>query len=112
MSKNRRNFTAQQKADIVRRHLKDKVPVSTLAEELSIQPTQIYQWVAMALEQVDRTFEKADRGTKASKRSEAKIADLKEQQIKRLQEKLVHKNEVIAELMEENVKAKKANGDL
>jgi hypothetical protein len=25
---------------------------------------------------------------------------------------LIHKNEVIAELMEENVKAKKANGDL
>ena len=43
MSKNRRNFTPQQKADIVRRHLKDKVPVSSLAEELSIQPTQIYQ---------------------------------------------------------------------
>ena len=54
MSKNRRNFTPQQKADIVRRHLKDKVPVSTLAEELSIQPTQIYQWVAMVLEQAVR----------------------------------------------------------
>jgi transposase len=44
--------------------------------------------------------------------AEAKINALKEQQIRRLQEKLIHKNEVIAELMEENVRAKKANGDL
>jgi hypothetical protein len=44
--------------------------------------------------------------------AEAKVAQLKEQQIQKLREKLIHKNEVIAELMEENVKAKKANGDL
>ena len=43
MSRIRRKFTAQQKADIVRRHLKDKVPISSLAEELTIQPTQIHQ---------------------------------------------------------------------
>lgn len=36
MSRSRRSFTSQQKAVEVRRHLKDKVPVSTLAEELSI----------------------------------------------------------------------------
>ena len=112
MSKNRRSFTAQQKADIVRRHLKDKVPVSTLAEELGIQPTQVYQWVAMLLEQADRVFEKADRQTTASKRAQAKVDELRARQVKRLEEKLAYKNEVIAELMEENVKAKKANGDL
>ena len=112
MSRNRRKFTAQQKADIVKRHLKDKVSISSLADELTIQPTQIYQWVGMVLEQAERAFEKADRSKTTSRRTADKIADLKEQQIKRLQEKIVHKNEVIAELMEENVKAKKANGDL
>ncbi len=112
MSKNRRSFTALQKADIVRRHLKDKVPVSTLAEELGIQPTQVYQWVAMLLEQANRVFEKADRQTTAAKRAQAKVDELRAQQVKRLEEKLACKNEVIAELMEENVKAKKANGDL
>jgi transposase-like protein len=45
-----RKFTAEQKAEIVRRHLKDKTPINTLAEELSLQPTQIYQWVALVLE--------------------------------------------------------------
>jgi transposase-like protein len=54
MTKTRRKFTAEQKSTIVRRHLKDKVPISSIAEELSIQPTQIYQWVASALEQVGK----------------------------------------------------------
>ena len=112
MTKTRRKFTAEQKAAIVRRHLKDKVPISSIAEELSIQPTQIHQWVALALEQVERAFEKSARSEKVSQRAEAKINQLKDQRIKKLEEKLIHKNEVIAELMEENVKAKKANGDL
>jgi transposase len=112
MYTNRRKFTPQQKADIVRRHVKDKVPVSALAEELSIQPTLIYQWVAMVLDQADQAFEKTGRGLKAPKRLEAKLAELKEQRIKKLEERITYKNEVIAELMEENVKAKKANGDL
>ena len=110
MTKNRRKFTAEQKAEIVRRHLKDRAPISSLAEELSIQPTQIYQWVALALEQLDRLFTKSETG-KPPKAAQ-KMADLKDQKIKRLEAKLVDKNEVIAELIEENVKTKKANGDL
>jgi transposase len=112
MTRTRRKFTAEQKAAIVRRHLKDKEPISSIAEELSIQPTQIHQWVAMALEQVERAFEKTAKSEKVAQRAEAKINELKEQRIKKLEEKLIHKNEVIAELMEENVRAKKANGDL
>ncbi len=38
MSRNRRKFTAQQKAEIVRRHLKDNILISSLAEELGLQP--------------------------------------------------------------------------
>lgn len=112
MSNDRRRFTAQQKADVVRRHLKDKVAISALAEELSIQPSQIYQWVNTLLDQAEHSFERTDRRPSVSQRAEAKIVELKDQRIKKLEEKLVHKNEVIAELMEENVKAKKANGDL
>ena len=112
MTKNRRKFSAEQKAEIVRRHLKDKTPISTLAEELSLQPTQIYQWVALVLEQAARVFEKNENGKHSSPKAAQKTADLKDQKIKRLEAKLVDKNEVIAELMEENVKAKKANGDL
>lgn len=110
MTTNRRKFTAEQKAEIVRRHLKDKTPISSLAEEFAIQPTQIYQWVALALEQLDKLFAKSETGK--SPKAAQKMADLKDQKIKQLEAKLVDKNEVIAELMEENVKAKKAGGDL
>ena len=110
MTKTRRKFTAEQKAAIVRRHLKDKEPISSIAEELSIQPTQIHQWVALALEQVERAFEKSARSEKVSQRAEAKINELKDQRIKKLEEKLIHKNEVIAELMEENARQKKPIG--
>ena len=109
MTKSRRKFTASEKAAIVRRHLKGKEAISAIAEKLSIQPTQIHQWVALALEQVERAFEKAPKSAKVSRMAEAKINELQEQRIKKLEEKIVHKNEVIAELMEENVKAKKAN---
>ncbi|MBU6173618.1 MAG: transposase [Planctomycetes bacterium] len=112
MTKSRRKFTAEQKAASVRRHLKGKESISSLAEEMSIQPTQIHQWVAMVVDQAERAFEKTAKSEKASKRAETKINELNEQRIKKLEEKLIHKNEVIAELMEENVKAKKANGDL
>ena len=112
MSKSRRKFTAEQKAAIVRRHLKGREPISSIAEELSIQPTQIHQWIAMALEQLDRAFEKPAKSAKASKVAEEKVNALKEQRIKKLEEKLIYKNEVIAELMEDNVRSKKAAGDL
>ena len=112
MSKNRRNFTAEQKAAIVKRHLKDKVAVSDLANEFSIQPTQLNRWVALALDQLEKLFVNKKAGPKPAKNAELKQAQLQQQQIERLQQKLTNKNEVIAELMEENVKAKKANGDL
>ncbi len=40
MSKNRRRFTDEFKAYVVRRHLGDKVPVSDLAAELEVQPSE------------------------------------------------------------------------
>jgi hypothetical protein len=47
-----------------------------------------------------------------SLKTEAKLNEIKDQRIKKLEDKLIQENEVIAELLEENVKAKKANGDL
>ncbi|XZE34029.1 transposase [Pirellulaceae bacterium SH501] len=100
MTKSRRKFTAQQKAAIVRRHLKGKESISSIAEELSIQPTQIHQWVAMVVDQAERAFEKTAKSEKASKLAEAKINQLNEQRIRKLEEKLIYKNEVMAELLE------------
>ena len=50
MSKrHRRHFTAEQKADILRRHLVDKVPVSDLCDELKLPVA----WVGIGEKVVD-----------------------------------------------------------
>lgn len=105
MSKQRRHFTAEQKAAIVRRHLADKKPVSDLADEYGVQPSQIHAWVHQVLAQAERAF---DRGT-GQRKTQAR-AD--ERKITQLEAKLTTKNEVIAELMQEHVQLKKELGEL
>ena len=46
--KKRRSFSNTQKADAVRRHLKDHVPVSQIANDLDVQPTMIHNWINTA----------------------------------------------------------------
>ena len=104
MSRPRRRFTAPQKADVVRRHLAGKEAVSDLADELGVQPSQIHLWVKQVLSQAEKAFERPSGGRRVKDPSQEKIAQL--------QSKLIQKNEVISELMEENVRAKKANGEL
>ena len=58
----------------------------------------------MVLDQAEAAFERQP----GNRRSD----EAKERRIAQLEDKLVQKNEVIAELMEENVRAKKANGEL
>ena len=104
MSKTRRQFSPDQKAQIVRRHLSGKVPVSDLADEYGLQPTQIHNWVKLVLDQAEKAFQNA-----AGRPPRAEL--VKDKKIEQLQAKIVQKNEVIAELLEENVKAKKAVGE-
>lgn len=109
----RRHFSDDQKATIVRRHLGDKVPVSDLADEYEIQPSLIYLWIKQVLDQAERAFRQpqGQRGRPARDPKDQKIAAL-EARVAQQQAKLVQKNEVIAELLEENVRAKKSAGEL
>ena len=59
MSRERRRFTAESKAQIVRRHLAGKEPVSKLAEEFGVQPGQIHGWVNLVLTQAEKAFERS-----------------------------------------------------
>ena len=99
----RRYFTGQQKVAIVKQHLVDGVAVSDLCDKHQILPTQFYQWQKQLFEAGAAAFErKGKAGGKSSR----------DRKIELLQAKLINKNEVIAELMEENVKAKKECGEL
>jgi transposase len=107
MSKsNRRHFTPEQKAEIVRRHLSGKEAVSALADELDVQPSQIHTWINLVLAQAERAFEKSQQNGRA------RTDKTKDRRIEQLEAKITNKNEVIAELMEANVRAKKELGEL
>ena len=103
-NRTRRHFTPQQKAEIVRRHVAGKEAVSALAEEFQVQPSQIHGWVHQVLAQAEAAFQRTAGAGRGDRKKDEKIV--------KLEAKLAQKNEVIAELMEENVRAKKANGEL
>jgi transposase-like protein len=109
-TRSRRTFTSAQKAEIVRRHLSGKEPVSNLAEELGVQPGQIHQWVQLVLAQAEKAFDRATRGPAPDKIT-AQREQQREARIAALEAKLVQKNEVIGELMQEHVQLKKELGE-
>jgi transposase-like protein len=96
----RKQFSPQQKVAIVRRHVVEGVPVSDLCDEQGIHPTMYYRWQKQLFENGAMAFERHKDPTVALKR-----------RIAQLETKLTTKNEVISELMEEQVKAKKELGD-
>ena len=55
-TRNRRHFTAEDKATILKRHLADKVAISDLCEEYHIQPSLFSLWQRQALENLSAAF--------------------------------------------------------
>lgn len=98
----RANFTAAEKVAIVREALLERKPVSEVCERYRIQPSQFYQWQKQLFEHGAAAFgHDADRDA-------ARLA----KQVEALQARLSQKDEVIAEISEEYVRLKKANGAL
>ncbi len=103
MTRSRRQFTADEKAAVVRRHLVDKVPVSDLCDELRLQPTQIYAWQKQLFENAALAFQRPSK--------QAQQRDSKDRKIEALQAKIQQKNEVVADLLQEHVQLKKELGE-
>lgn len=100
--KPRKQYSAQEKVAILRERLLEGKPLSEVCEQHHLQPTVFYAWQKQLFEN----------GTAAFERKNKRAEEGKDRQIAVLREKLANKNEVIAELMEENVRSKKANGEL
>jgi transposase-like protein len=100
--KPRKHYTPLEKVAILREHLLEGKAVSEVCERHGLQPTVLYAWQKQFFENGATAFERRN------KRAE----EAKDRAIIALQEKLAKKNEVIAELMEENVQSKKALGGL
>ena len=97
----RRHFTAQEKLDILRRHLLEGVPVSDLCDKHALNPNLFYRWQKQLFENGAAAFERD---------SQPRHRGL-EKKLAALQQKLVKKDEVIAEIMESHVQLKKSLGE-
>ncbi len=102
MKKQRKHYTAEEKAAILRRHLLDQEPVSKLCDELGLQPTVLYRWQKEFFENGAAAFQKSAR-TKTQAEQE---------RIEYLEKKIQTKDEVLAELMAEHVALRKTHGEL
>jgi transposase len=104
MDGERRQFTSVEKVAILREHLLEGVPVSTVCERRKLRPTLFYRWQQQFFENGAAAFE-APKG-----RPGRKADDAQARKIEALEAKLKTKNEVLAELVEEHVALKKTLG--
>ena len=105
MRRSRRQFTAQQKAAILREHLIDKIPISDLCDKHAVQPTIVYRWQKELFDQGGLVFERPNGSTDKRVKQLAAKAEA-------LEAKLRRKDEVLSELMEEHLRTERALGDL
>lgn len=106
--KKRRNRSTEEKAEILRRHLADKVPVSDLCDEYEIQPSVLYGWLKQLTSNLGVALEAV--GGKGKSEVSSQERELK-REIERLEGKLAKRDHVIAEISEEHVRLKKSLGE-
>lgn len=102
----RRQFSADDKAAIVRRHLADKVPVSDLCDEYQIQPSLFYLWQRQALENLSVALQDG-----RTRRAESASTAADRARLAALEAKLAKKDAIIAEVSEEYLALKKKLGE-
>jgi len=101
VTRRRKQYSAQEKVAILRKHLLDKMPVSELCDEYALQPTVFYRWQKQFFEQAGESCFQRSRNSETTR--------LK-RQIAELEAKLAKKDEVLGEVMEEYVALKQSRG--
>ena len=94
MRKKRAYYSADEKVNIIRKHLLEKVPISDFCEQHKLQPTVFYRWQKQFFEHGAWTFDAVEKIKDSSQ----------EEKILAPEQKLQTKNEVLSELMEEHLK--------
>jgi transposase len=102
LKKPRKHYTAEEKVAILRRHLLEKEPISSLCDELNLQPTVLYRWQKEFFENGSAAFQQKNRSNHQAE----------QERIEYLEKKIQTKDEVLAELMAEHVALKKSLGEL
>jgi transposase-like protein len=99
--KERKRYSPEEKVKQVRRHLIEKVPVSTICQETGITPVMFYRWQ-------DQLFQN---GTAAFDNHKPSPRTGEQARIENLEKKIQQKDEVLVELMAEHIALKKALGE-
>jgi transposase len=94
----RRRYSPEEKAKILRLHLLEQVPISEICEKQGIHPTMFYQWQKALFENAAAALE-GQRGTRSTNRQR--------QAMEAMESKLKRKDEVLAIVVEEMVRLKK-----
>ena len=95
----RKNYSSLEKVSILREHFEKQISVADICEKYRIHPNQLYRWKKELFENAVDIF-----SNKRGRKKRSQTVDL--------EAKLKDRNEVIAELLEENLKLKKNNGGL
>lgn len=102
MKKERRNWGAEEKVRLLRRHLIEKMPISKICEEAQLAPSLFHRWQ----EQLFQNAALALEGRRGAERH------AEQQRIEKLEQRIRQKDEVLVELLAEHVALKKELGEL
>jgi len=103
-SRTRRRHTSEQKAEALRRHHLQKQEVSTVCEDLKLNPSLFYTWQRALFANAGAALE-APAGGRSSREREL------ERENEALKAKLAKKDAIIAEISAEYVDLKKELGE-
>jgi transposase len=96
----RKRYSPENKVSILREHLEKNISVADICEKHRLHPNQLYRWKKELFENASEIF--------SSKRSKKKD-NIKFVKLKNI---IKERNEVIAELLQENLKLKKLSGEI
>lgn len=96
----RKRYSAENKVSILREHLEKNISIADICEKYRIHPNQFYRWKKEFFENAVAIF--------SSKRGRKK----QDTTTIELEHKIKERNEVIAELLQENLKLKKFSGEI
>ena len=100
MAKKRKNYTPEEKVTILKKHLAENIPVSSLCDQYDLNPTVFYRWQKQFFEKGFLAFQNG---------KDVNTSKL-EKKVDCLENKLTTKNEVLSELMEAHAALKKLLG--
>jgi transposase len=100
----RRQFSAEEKVQILRLHLLEHKAISEICEQHQLNPNVFYRWQKDLFDHGTAAFDRAENGS--ADRTTQKL----QKENMQLKAKLASKDEVISEIMAEQVRLKKTLG--